>query len=234
MPSDWKARWVIAPLRWPEFLNRPTLRSRGARRRFFVEGLEDRCLLTTLFAPQHGVEVADDGGGGERLGNTSPGVPIYLIFWGSYWSTSDGLQQSIDIRNFAENLYHNWLLGRLAPVRDHLPGLLAADPSQGVFNYSDPTNPFSDSDIRDVVNNAIDNQGVPESDEHASVGDYTSEGVYLVVTPPNVRLSNSNVDGYHGLDHDYDFPFDYDRIVYGWVGNFNGLNQITNSISHVL
>jgi len=47
-----------------------------------------------------------------------------------------------------------------------------------VNNTSDPSNGFSDSDVQNVVNNAIDNQGMPDSDA------YTNEGLYVVFTPP--------------------------------------------------
>src|SRR5436305_942149 len=47
-----------------------------------LEVLEDRTTPTILFSPKYGAEVATDHGG-FKLAND----PVYLIFWGSYWST---------------------------------------------------------------------------------------------------------------------------------------------------
>src|SRR5262245_43961848 len=63
-----------------------------------VEGLEERTVPTVSFQPQFGIEHAHDGGG-SKMGNATPGVPIHLIFWGSYWATSAGAAQAGQIEN---------------------------------------------------------------------------------------------------------------------------------------
>ena len=67
------------------------------RRRYLVEGLEGRALLTSFFTPQDGAQVVDDAGG-PRLSTDPGGTPLYSIFWGSYWDTSDGRALRSDVQ----------------------------------------------------------------------------------------------------------------------------------------
>jgi hypothetical protein len=62
-----------------------------------VEVLEDRLTPSILFTPQNGSEHVTSGGG-PVLGSSS-NVPIYLVFWGSYWLTRDGTAYQSQILN---------------------------------------------------------------------------------------------------------------------------------------
>src|SRR5262249_44094232 len=140
-------------------------KGRVARRRpMLVEGLEDRQLLTTLFTP-HTVEQASDGGGA-RLGNVSWGMPLYTIYWGSDWATPDGQALQSQIQNSLNSmLYFSHYLDGLqqygVPYHAGVPGSGTVE----VNNFSDPRDGFSSDDIHDVITNAIDNQGLPDSDD---------------------------------------------------------------------
>jgi hypothetical protein len=151
---------------------------RAARRRpLLVEGLEDRQLLTTLFTPQT-VEQTSDGGG-NRLGGVSWGMPLYTIYWGSYWASDAGQALQSNIQNSL-----NWTLyfsHYLDGLRQYGVPFHAGMPGSGIVevnNLSVPPNPFSANDIQDVINNAIDHQGLPDS------GTFSNEGLYVVFTPP--------------------------------------------------
>jgi hypothetical protein len=75
------------------------------QRRFQLEALEDRRLMTILFTPQYGAKIAIDGGG-NRLGTVSPGLPLYTIYWGSWWAnTTDGQNLQTNIQNSLNSSY---------------------------------------------------------------------------------------------------------------------------------
>ena len=195
------------------------------RRRFVVEPLEDRTLLTILFTPQNGVQSVNDGGG-DRLGTQSWGMPLYTIFWGSYWASSAGQAQQATLENSLNSIFFS--SGDLAGLHQYGVPFPAGVPGSGtveVNDFSDPANGFSDSTLQDVVSNAIDNLGLPEED------DFSNGGFYLVFTPPNISSGNGGA-AYHSSTSDFDFPFDFDTWHYAWIGNFNSQDYITNSIDH--
>ena len=116
------------------------------RRRPFVEGLEDRALLTTFFTP-HIVEQAQDGGG-DRLGTVAWGMPLYTIYWGSYWASADGQALQSQIQNSLNPmLYFSHYLDGLrqygVPNHAGVPGSGTVE----VNNFSDPANGFSKSNL---------------------------------------------------------------------------------------
>jgi hypothetical protein len=196
-----------------------------------LEALEDRLTPTIFFTPQLGPETLSNGG--NHLGQTSPGMPIYAIYMGSYWQTPAGSQQFSQIENSINGIFFNTAC--LDGLHQYGPNQRAFEPGNSpfVFNTSDPAKwgrgdlTVSDDDIRGVVENAIDNQGLPEAD------DFSNAGVYLVFTPPGVTSSTyTNAGGYHDQDSDYDFPFDFDSIDYGWIGNDGTLNTVTDTMSH--
>ncbi len=84
-------------------------RHRAARkqrqRRLRVEGLEDRALLTIFFTPQGDTHGVVDGGG-QKLGQVDWGMPLYTIFWGSYWGTSAGQTQQTALENSLNSIFY--------------------------------------------------------------------------------------------------------------------------------
>jgi hypothetical protein len=215
------------------------------RRRIFVERLEDRALLTTLFTSQHGTPVVSDGGG-DRLGQVSWGMPLYSIFWGSYWATPAGQAQQAALENSLNTMFFfNPTLSGLNQYGVRFPAGVPGGGTVEVNDFSDPPDNFSKSRIDDVVSNAIDNLGLPEED------DFSNGGFYLVFTPPGKFSDVVDPDpphletavGYHTSTTDFDFPFDFDTWHYAWIGNFNsqdiipgansqGQDFITQGISH--
>jgi Ca2+-binding RTX toxin-like protein len=212
-------------------------RSRGrvaartrAQRRLHLEGLEDRALLTILFTPQNGAETANDGGGG-RLGTVSPGMPLYSIFWGSYWTTSAGSALQSQIEDSLDYIfYFPPYLSGLHQYGVPNPAFLPGSGTYMVNNTSDPANSFSDSDVQNVIENAIANQNLPDSDS------YSNEGLYLVFTPPGISYSDPNLAGYHGVSHFNEglFGLDGDTRHYAWCGDpgTGGLPSYTYITSH--
>jgi hypothetical protein len=188
-----------------------------------VEGLEERTLLTTLYIPQNGAETASNGGG-PLLGNVAPGMPLYTIYWGSYWSTAAGQSLQADIQGslnpiFAES---NFLSG----LNQYGVTQPAYQPSVGVYevnNGSDPPSNFTSSQIQGVISDAISNQGLPDSNASSN------KGLYVIFTPPGTSSGLTGGGGYHsfytGNSHVRDFA---------WIGdpNSSGLYDYTSNLSH--
>jgi RTX calcium-binding nonapeptide repeat (4 copies) len=220
------------PMTFQKLRNRLTTKrqSRGlkkkSRRPLSFEQLEDRVTPTILWSPFYGAETAGDGGG-EKLGVNGP-VPVYLIFWGSYWNTSAGSLLA-DNTQFVVNeiLSQSALLDGLHEYginyRAYIPTSRGA-----AFDYTDPSGTtLSDSQVQNEVQYAIDHLGLPEPD------DTSSEPIYLVISAPGIGVPGAN--GYHSVYTNYDpfFPIDGDETVYGWIGNINGsLDHLTKVISH--
>ena len=201
-------------------------KDRAARRRtMLVEGLEDRRLLTTLFTPQAPEQASD--GGGTRLGDVPWGMPLYTIYWGSYWASAEGQTLQSQIQNSLNSmLYYSPYLDGLrqygVPYHAGVPGSGTVE----VNNYSDPSEGFSDDDLKGVINNAIDNQGLPDSDT------FSNEGLYVVFTPPPIDFHRLDAASFHGVYTDYSFPFDFNTRHFAWIGDFGNLNSITEEVSH--
>jgi hypothetical protein len=208
--------------------DRRAARTRTERqRRFVVEPLEDRALMTILFTPQNGFPTVAGGGG--RLGTVSPGLPLYTIYWGSYWFTAAGQAQQNTLQNSLNTMFFfNPTLSGLNQYGNHNPAFVPGSGIVEVNDVSDPPNNFSDAQIHDVIHNAIDNLGLPEED------DFSNGGMYLVFTPPGINSGGSGAGafGYHQSTTDFDFPFDFDTWHYAWIGNVDGQDHMTRAISH--
>jgi Ca2+-binding RTX toxin-like protein len=206
--------------------NRPPARRVSSYRPTF-EALEERAVPTVSFQPQFGIEGSSDHGG-YKMGNDSPGMPIHLIFWGSYWQTDAGIQMANSAVSFLNStLYSTAYLDGL-----HQYGVshraFASSNHPYVFNYSNPGTNFSGNDVEDIVTNAIHSQGLPEPDT------YSNEPLYLVITAPGAVYEDHNAGGYHSDFHDWTdwWKFDVDHVHYGWIGNNGHLDSLTYIMSH--
>jgi uncharacterized protein with LGFP repeats len=157
-----------------------------------------------LFTPQFGAENAMDGGA-YKLSSTS----IFLIFWGSYWQGGANPQVNAIVNATSQVLNGPYLSG----LKQYGSDGKAFYVNQW-FDNSDPANGFSGDDLDNVVQNAVDdpNSTIPESDTPATLP------IYVVITPPGIMSNDPNAAGYHNLQHDTDFPFDYDDMPEAWVG----------------
>jgi hypothetical protein len=178
---------------------------------------------TVLFTPQYGAETTTNSG--TEL-NDSPGTNVYMIYWGSYWSTSAGSAMATNIQNSVNNiLYFSAYLDGLhqygVPYRAYAPAI----PTNHVFNYSDPSNGFHASDIQNTILDAIYNKGLPEADT------YSNRSIYFVLTPPGVNSDVAGAGAYHTWFTDNHFPLDGDTTIYGWLGG-SSLDDRTYYLTH--
>jgi Ca2+-binding RTX toxin-like protein len=210
---------------------KPLSRSQGAPRpkaRPFLESLEDRTVPTILWTPAGTPPVATDGHGGV-LGQTSPGVPIHLIFWGSYWATSAGSSLAAQAQYaMTAGFYNTAYLDGLHEYNTAYRAFASSD-HPAVFDYSDPPSSVTSSDIATDVRWAIRNLGVPETDA------YANQAVYWVITAPGV--SSPGALAFHDVNYYVDSQGDLDQIVYGWSSNVGTLDTyygIMANVSHEL
>jgi hypothetical protein len=184
-----------------------------------LEALEDRAVPTVLFTPQYGAETVFDTHGYKL---SSP--PIYLIFWGTYWTTTDGNTYANNLVDAAKRVISSDYLSRLTQYFNDgqasygAPWIILSDPSSG----------FSTRDIDNVVQSAIDDPSspIPESDSGPH------EPIYVVVTPPDIVSDQSDDGGYHTMFHDQDLPSDYDDLPEAWVGTDGTIDTFSDAFSH--
>ena len=188
---------------------------RARRRRSMIEGLEDRALMTTLFTPLNGAETVHDYGG-PKLSSSSPGTPIYLIFWGSYWSTTAGQAQAAADENAIDPVLYNSSL--LDGLQEYGTSNRAFFPTGtwAVFDYSNSGSTVSDAAIKSEVDYGISSLGLPDSDT------YSNTGIYYVITAPGVTSSTyTTAGGYHSPEVT-NVGGDPDTRYYGWLRNYSG------------
>jgi hypothetical protein len=194
-----------------------------------LEQLEDRVTPAVVFNPVFGVETTKQDNGA-----VLNSAPVYLIFWGSYWSTHP--TDVANVRAAAGNVLSSAYLSGLQQY--HSDGIATLNSSIAFFTGFEPDNlGFNGSNVDDVVQDRIDNSVLPESD---GAGGQTP--IYAVITPPDIQSSEgTNVVGFNQLRHDVDVGFlsvDNDDIpeVWSWTGNnANGtvnINRFSLTFSH--
>src|SRR5262249_28625194 len=123
---------------------------RHRRRGLLVEALEERTLLSMFFTPQSGAETVTDKGG-DRLG-TQGNLPLYTIYWGSWWtSSSDGQTLQTQLQGSLNSIFRD--SAYLDGLNQYGVTYRARVPSSGtveVNDTSDPSTGFSHSDVGDV------------------------------------------------------------------------------------
>jgi hypothetical protein len=198
-------------------------RSRARRTRpparLSVESLEERTVPTIVFLPKYGPEGFADNHG-TRLSD----VPVYLIFWGSYWkktttdtngSTPTVNEITSDVQSILGGNYLKLLTQYGVNGSAHLAGTYfdTSDWSSGSFDFSD---------VAHVADGLQDGGGLPEAD------DLSTTPLYVVVTPPHAQLKESSAASKNGMQHDDDPPYtDVDQIPLIWLGGLqpNGIPQ---------
>jgi hypothetical protein len=150
---------------------------------------------------------------------------LQLIYWGSAWSNRLTTPAMADVTDAVANILAGPYMSRLSQYRGVGPAVLRGTT---LVDTSNPPNPFSDQNVKDLVSNLIDAGTLPEPDDEGT------QIVYCVVMPPMVNFVNGNVIGEHTYDTDYDFPFDFDKMWIAWVTNNGTLDSLTRIFSHEL
>ncbi len=190
---------------------------RRSSARLELETLEDRCTPAIGF------------GGGAVV----PHVQVQALFYGTYWSTSDGQQSAADINSYLSYLVNSpfmdvmneYGVGRGAFLGNGIvdPGLL------GAVSVSDAT-------IQVEIANDITAGRLPG----ASINN-----LYIVFTPPNVSVTSGSESslldffGYHDIFHyavtgTVNYAVIANPIGNGNDGSMTAFQTITHTISHEL
>ncbi len=159
-------------------------------------------------------------------GPVASGVPVQLLFWGSWWTTPEGGQRL-------------WL------IEDRLKAVLASNyfseldqygvsPPQfrGSLIVKKPSPPTSFPDLKaehspgDMIVDLIEDDVMPDPDDE--------QIAYIVLMPKGFTTSGTN--GAHTRDYDYEFPFDRDWFWWAWVRYFadNEVDDTTRTLTHEL
>jgi Domain of unknown function (DUF4214) len=192
-------------------------RQRRTRARIELETLEDRCTPAIGF--QGGAVVAH--------------VQVQALFYGTYWSTSDGLQSASDINTYLSYLVNSpfmdvmneYGVGRGTFLGNGIvdPGLL------GAVSVSDAT-------IQVELANDITAGRLPG----ASINT-----LYIVFTPPNVAVTSGSESslldffGYHdifpyGATGTVNYAVIANPVGNGTDGSMTDFQTITHAVSHEL
>src|SRR5439155_17565268 len=132
-----------------------------------------------------------------------PNVPVYLIFAGPGWGTRASPSASAQaIEDATDSLLSGPYLSRLASYRadlGHATFGLPGDPGhRAAWDAAGLPNGFSKSDLHSVIDAHIGNGDLPPTDATST------EGLYIVITPPGVMSDDPNAGGFH----DTHFRFD--------------------------
>jgi hypothetical protein len=186
------------------------------RSRPALETLEDRCLLTVVFEPHFTnpnpflpAETVTDGHGAK----VSNPPPVYLIFDGPDWKTTDS--------------------GLATQIQQSAMKLLASSYFSALPQYgASGTAIYGGSVIDDVPADQL-MQGFATADPLTSIKDEIARGafpgpgaflatspIYLVVTEPDLGNSGGNLA----------FHSNSSGMVYGWIGGFNAAAQIKHNV----
>lgn len=161
-----------------------------------------------------------DNQGGAIIANPS----VQLIFWGSGWSQGTLTPSAGSVVNAVQSILSGPYMSALGQY-----GVGSAQlRSSIVVTSPQPPNPFSDSDVGNLVWDLIDQGTFPEPDDDGG------RILYAVIMPPGVNSSTSGINGEHTTAGDYDFPFDWDTAWVAWVMNDGTLNTVTSVFSHEL
>jgi hypothetical protein len=188
-------------------------RPKRARTQLLVECLEERTVPTVMinFNPVFGPETQAQSNGAHL---DSP--PVYLIFWGSYWSTNQA--QAATVQNAAGKVLASSYLSYLMQYGSDGQATLG-DPNHIYWDNSDPSwGNFGEGDITTVIDAQFDAGYLTKS----------TNAIYVVVTPPG---ATSSTVGAGGFNHNDDVPS-------LWVGtspdasNNPKLDPFTRTLSH--
>ena len=132
-------------------------------------------------------------------GAIAPSVPVQLLFWGSFWNDAGALARDALIAKVQELLS--------GPYTSALDQYGVTPPTYGgarvVVEWPLPTDPYSCSDVSDLVWNLIDNEGAfPDPDDPGG------RNAYVAFMPPGTRPAAPKPHGAHAEYADFDLPFD--------------------------
>jgi hypothetical protein len=146
---------------------------------------------------------------GGTIAGTASGVPVQLLFWGSWWKgPGDGMRGEIIAQT--QRLLASRYFSQLAQY-----GIPRAPVWRGATIVIDPGPPSSgdvNSTMRatlDMVDDLLDDDVFPDPDDGPRIA-------FVVLLPGGYVVTDGSL-GAHWHDYDFDGPFDTDEYWAGWV-----------------
>jgi hypothetical protein len=145
-------------------------------------------------------------------GPIGTGLPVQLIFWGSWWNSANGVGQQGLIIERTKALIASDYFSELAQYGIARPtwrgALVVTKPSPpGAFNSNE-----DEKAVPDLIDDLIDDDVFPDPDDGR---------IAFVVLMPQGFTQSIGANGAHTYDFDYDFPFDEDNFWVAWVRFFD-------------
>jgi len=144
-------------------------------------------------------------------GPIGTGLPVQLLYWGTWWTTAEGSARIALIDDRTKRLLASPYFSELAQYGIQLPhwrgSLIVTQPSPPMaFNSND-----DQQAVPDLIDDLIDDDVFPDPDEGR---------IAFVVLMPKGFTQTIGANGAHTADYDYDFPFDEDWYWVAWVRSF--------------
>lgn len=146
---------------------------------------------------------------GGTIAGTATGVPVQLLFWGSWWN-DPGSGMRGDIIAQTHRLLASRYFSQLAQY-----GIPRAPVWRGALTVIEPGPPASGDGkatmraMLDMVDDLLDDDVFPDPDDGPRIA-------FIVLLPGGYVVSGGGL-GAHGHDYDFDGPFDTDEYWAGWV-----------------
>lgn len=145
-------------------------------------------------------------------GPIGTGLPVQLIFWGSWWNSANGVGQQGLIIERTKALIASDYFSELTQYG------IARPTWRGALVVTEPSPPRafnSSKDVKavpDLIDDLIDDDVFPDPDDGR---------IAFVVLMPQGFTQSIDANGAHTYDYDYDFPFDEDNYWVAWVRFFD-------------
>jgi hypothetical protein len=162
-----------------------------------VEGLEERLTPTVVFDPVFGKETPTASAPYSVITGTAGVEPVYLIFWGSTWNTTNATGESILNKEYQAILSSPdlSLMNQYGSVATAQYAGTYVDTSAVNANFSPGNNvgaslSAANAEITKVINTAGSGIAAPTSG-----GNLQNEPIYDLITDPNGPTAGNNTNG---------------------------------------
>ncbi|WEO78768.1 hypothetical protein BJQ94_06990 [Cryobacterium sp. SO2] len=165
---------------------------------------------------------------GGTVAGTAGGVPVQLLFWGTWW-TGAGAASRVNIEAQTQRLLASRYFAELYQY-----GIPHAPVWRGSLIVTSPSPPASGTTREtmratlDLIDDLLDDNVFPDPDDGPRIA-------FIVLLPDGYVVTNmATVAGAHGSDYDSDGPFDTDTYWAGWVRHLDPVGAAPNNTVETL
>ncbi|HZP87899.1 MAG TPA: hypothetical protein VFB54_13875 [Burkholderiales bacterium] len=145
-------------------------------------------------------------------GPVGSGLPIEVLFWGSWWLSAEGVERQSLILSRLQAVIASPYFSELqqygiAPPHWRGAKVVTKPGAPAAFNSNG-----DQQAVPDLIDDLIDDDVFPDPDD---------EQIAQLVFMPKGFTQSINANGAHTFDYDYEFPFDKDYYWVGWIRWFD-------------